>query len=75
MSVYTPFEFSRTFWERIERARRVDLNRTKMHHPAIPVVRFSLGEIVTIVLAHERSHLCQAERCSPQDSVPLVCVK
>jgi len=52
---------------RIHRARSIELNRTKMRHPAIPVVRFSVGEIFEILLAHERRHLWQAEkvRCQP----------
>jgi hypothetical protein len=55
---------------RVVRAREFDLNRTKMHHPAIPVVRFSLGEIFGIIFAHERRHLWQAEVVRRQPAFP-----
>lgn len=60
--------------DRIRRAGSIELNRTKMRHPAIPVVRFSVGEIFEIVLAHERRHLWQAEKVRRQPAFPLISV-
>jgi hypothetical protein len=57
--------------DRVRRAQSIELNRTKMRHPAIPVVRFSVGEIFEIVLAHERRHLWQAEKVRRQPGFPL----
>jgi hypothetical protein len=63
-------EAQKKLGERIDRARGIDLNRSKMRHPAIPVVKFSVGEIFEILLAHERRHLWQAENVRREPAFP-----
>ena len=46
--------------ERLLASRNIDLWRTKVKSPAVPVLKFSLGETFAIIAAHERRHLAQA---------------
>ena len=48
--------------ERLERARGIDLTRTKVRHPLIRLMSFRLGESFVTIAAHERRHLWQAEQ-------------
>ena len=48
--------------ERLERARGIDLTRTKVRHPLIRLMSFRLGNIFVTIAAHERRHLWQAEQ-------------
>jgi hypothetical protein len=60
-------EFSqlrRQLGECIEQANGLDLRKNKMPLPTIQKLKFSLGEIFAILLAHERRHLWQARRVS-----------
>lgn len=45
-----------------EQSADLDLWRIKLSSPALPILRFSLGEVYQIMLAHDRRHLWQAER-------------
>lgn len=47
--------------QRLTAARDLDLWRTKVKSPAVPLLKFSLGETFAIIGAHERRHLVQAE--------------
>lgn len=47
-----------------EQSADLDLWRIKLASPALPLLRFSLGEAYQIVLAHDRRHLWQAERAA-----------
>ena len=46
--------------ERIRRADGLDLKRMRERSPALPLVKWSLGTMLAITLAHERRHLWQA---------------
>ena len=56
--------------ERLERARGIDLTRTKVRHPLIRLMSFRLGEIFTTIAAHERRHLWQAEQVTKAEGFP-----
>ena len=55
---------------RLERARGIDLTRTKVRHPLMRLSRFRLGEIFVTIAAHERRHLWQAEQVAEADGFP-----
>jgi hypothetical protein len=44
----------------IARARGVDLGKTRVPMPGLPIVRLSLGQSFAFTLGHERRHLWQA---------------
>ena len=46
----------------IRQADGIDLNRNKLSSPASRFVRFSAGEGLTLLVAHQRRHLQQAQR-------------
>jgi hypothetical protein len=46
--------------ERIGRADGLDLKRIRERSPAVPLIKWSLGTMLAITLAHERRHLWQA---------------
>jgi hypothetical protein len=46
--------------ERILRADGLDLKRVRERSPALPLIKWSLGTLLAITLAHERRHLWQA---------------
>jgi hypothetical protein len=48
--------------ESIGRADGLDLARARGRSPALPLIRWSLGALFAIVLAHERRHLWQARQ-------------
>lgn len=48
--------------ERIRLADGLDLRRARARSPAFPLVRWSLGSLFAITLAHERRHLWQARQ-------------
>ncbi len=56
--------------ERLERARGIDLTRTKVRHPLIRLRSFRLGEIFVTIAAHERRHLWQAEQVTQAEGFP-----
>jgi hypothetical protein len=56
--------------QHLVRAKGLDLWRTKLWSPAVPLLRFSLGETFAILAAHERRHLWQAERVREAPGFP-----
>ena len=56
--------------ERLDRARGINLTRTKVRHPGAPLMRFRLGEIFVTIAAHERRHLWQAEQVTKAEGFP-----
>ncbi len=47
---------------RLTRAERIDLAKTRMSHPMLTLLRLRLGDMLAILVAHERRHLWQAEQ-------------
>ena len=56
--------------QRLAVAKGFDLWRTKVKSPAVPLLRFSLGEPFAIITAHERRHLAQAEEVKNSPDFP-----
>ncbi len=56
--------------QRLAVAKGFDLWRTKVKSPAVPLLRFSLGETFAIITAHERRHLAQAEEVKNSPDFP-----
>ena len=56
--------------KRLLAANRFDLWRTKVKSPAMPLLKFSLGETFAIIAAHERRHLAQADAVKESDGFP-----
>lgn len=56
---------------RVVAAKNFDLWRTKVKSPAVPLLKFSLGETFAIIAAHERRHLAQAEAVKNAPGFPL----
>jgi hypothetical protein len=46
----------------VERAADCDVNRIRFRNPFVPLIRFTLGTGLEILVRHERRHLEQAER-------------
>lgn len=49
-------------YDLIERADRRDINRKVLSSPVSSLLRFSLGEALTMLVSHQKRHLAQAER-------------
>lgn len=62
--------FQDDFLECLGRAAGTDLWKTRLRHPAIPVIKFGWGELFAICIAHERRHLWQAERVRSRGAFP-----
>lgn len=56
--------------ERLLASQGIDLWRTKVRSPAVPLLKFSLGETFAIIAAHERRHLAQAEAVKRRAGFP-----
>jgi len=56
--------------QRLVAAKDLDLWRTKVKSPAVPLLKFSLGETFAIIAAHERRHLAQAEEVKGSPDFP-----
>ena len=56
--------------QRLAAAKDLDLWRTKVKSPAVPLLKFSLGETFAIIAAHERRHLAQAEEVKNAPGFP-----
>ena len=56
--------------ERLRQTNGVDLWRTKLRSPAIPLLKLSLGETFALMTAHERRHLWQAEQVKGDPGFP-----
>lgn len=55
-------EFHQRLAEAIRNANGVDLKKTKVRSPAMPLFNFSLGAWFAATLAHERRHIAQARQ-------------
>jgi len=53
-----------------ERARGVDLTRTKVASPVFRLIRFRLGDILMLLANHQERHLQQAERVTQEVGFP-----
>lgn len=58
------------FMDLLRRADGQNLNRPKLSSPASRLVRFSLGEALTVLVTHQRRHLDQAERLTQHPAFP-----
>ena len=56
--------------QRLLASKSLDLWRTKVKSPAVPLLKFSLGETFAIIAAHERRHLAQAETVKRSERFP-----
>ena len=54
----------------IERASEYNVNRIRFKNPFIPVIRFTVGTGLMIVVRHEHRHLLQAERVREAEGFP-----
>ncbi len=54
----------------IERASEYDVNRIRFKNPFIPLIRFTVGTGLTIVVRHQHRHLLQAERVKAAEGFP-----
>ena len=48
--------------EIVLRAEKYDVNRVRFKNPFVPVLRFTVGTGLEVLLGHQRRHLLQAER-------------
>ena len=55
---------------RMGAARMLDLNRPKLPSPALPLLRFSLGEAFELILGHNQRHLDQALAVRNREEFP-----
>jgi len=62
--------WQRQIQERLLASKGVDLWRTKVKSPAVPLLKFSLGETFAIIAAHERRHLTQAAAVKQSEGFP-----
>lgn len=53
---------NRDLQQLIDRVGAVELNRVRFRNPLVPLLRFTVGTGVVILLAHHRRHLWQAYR-------------
>jgi len=59
--VLRDFERSqRELRDRVRQASGLHLSRIKLSHPALPLLRYTLGQAFAQILAHERRHVWQA---------------
>jgi len=63
-------EQQRDLKDLIRLAGGVNLNRTRFGSPITPLVRFSIGEGLTLMVVHQQRHLRQAERLSGRRDFP-----
>lgn len=60
-------EFARTI---VRRASAHDVNRIRFQNPFVPVIFFTVGTGLEIIVRHERRHLLQAERIRRTPTFP-----
>lgn len=58
------------FIDLLRRADGHNLNRPKLSSPASRLVRFSLGEALSVLVIHQRRHVDQAERLTQHPGFP-----
>lgn len=56
--------------EAIARARGVDLGKTRVPFPSLPILRLTLGQSFAFTLGHERRHLWQARAIREEPGFP-----
>ena len=56
--------------ERIRQADGLDLRRARQRSPILPIVKWSLGTMFALVLAHERRHIWQARQVRNERRFP-----
>jgi hypothetical protein len=56
--------------ERIRRADGLDLRRARRRSPILPIMKWSLGTMFELVLAHERRHIWQARQVRNEPRFP-----
>src|SRR5262249_47638113 len=56
--------------ERLRRADGIDLERARERSPAAPFVKWSLGMMFAVTLAHERRHIWQARQVRNDKNFP-----
>jgi len=56
--------------ERIKTADGFDLRRVRRRSPVLPLMKWSLGTMFALVLAHERRHIWQARQVRNQKGFP-----
>ncbi|GAC1639040.1 MAG: hypothetical protein NVS9B14_19970 [Candidatus Acidiferrum sp.] len=54
----------------LRRASEYDVNRIRFKNPFVPMIRFTVGTGLTIVVRHEHRHLLQAERVKASNGFP-----
>jgi hypothetical protein len=64
----------RTFQDRLQElivhANGVDLARATVQSPVLKIIRFSLGNALALMVAHERRHLWQAQQIRENENFP-----
>jgi len=60
----------REFITLLNEARELDLERISVASPAMPLLRFRLGDAFRILLTHQERHLRQIRRIRTHDSFP-----
>jgi hypothetical protein len=58
------------FVERIKRANGLDLRRARRRSPILPIMKWSLGTMFALALAHERRHIWQARQVRNERQFP-----
>ena len=51
----------------IDRAKGLPLNRGKFGSPITPLIRFTLGEALLLLIRHQQRHLIQAEKAASEE--------
>jgi hypothetical protein len=57
--------------DRIRAADGLDLRRARQRSPILPVLKWSLGTMFALVLAHERRHIWQARQVRNSKAFPV----
>jgi hypothetical protein len=61
---------NQTARELVARAADYDVNRIRFTNPFVPIIRFTVGTGLEIIVRHQRRHLLQAERVRGRDAFP-----
>ena len=56
--------------KRVEDAKDCDLNKPRFGSPVTPLIRFSVGECLLLLVRHEQRHLQQAKRVRDAEGFP-----
>lgn len=63
-------ELRERYAERLRSSDGIDLQRTRLRSPFLPILSMSLDTALAVVCGHERRHLAQAERVRRSDGFP-----